>query len=119
MDVLGFAGSLRRESYNRGLLDAASKRAPPTMTILPFDLAPIPLYNADLDSDEQRPAEVTLLKDAVAAADAVLIATPEYNHSVPGVLQNAIDWVSRPGGRSVLKGKPVAIMGSSTGAVGS
>ena len=119
MDVLGFAGSLRRGSYNRGLLDAARELAPPTMTIEPFDLAPIPLYNADLDSDERRPAEVTQLKQAVAAAQAVLIATPEYNHSVPGVLQNAIDWISRPGGKSVLKDKPVAIIGASTGAIGS
>jgi chromate reductase len=119
VNVVGIAGSLRRESYNRGLLEAARGLAPASMTIEPFDLAGIPLYNGDLDTDEQRPAEVTRLKAAVAGAGAVLIVTPEYNHSVPGVLQNAIDWVSRPGLNSPLKGKPVAIMGASTGPVGS
>ena len=118
MNVLGIAGSLRRESYNRHLLAAARQLAPPSMTIEPFDLSGIPLYNADLDTDERRPAEVTRLKAAVAAADAVLIATPEYNHSIPGVLQNAIDWVSRPGNNSPLKGKPAAIMGASVGVIG-
>lgn len=119
MNVVGIAGSLRRGSYNRGLLDAARGLAPASMTIEPFDLAGIPLYNADLDTDEWRPAEVMRLKGAVAGAGAVLIVTPEYNHSVPGVLQNAIDWVSRPGINSPLKSKPVAIMGASTGPVGS
>jgi chromate reductase len=119
MNVLGIAGSLRRGSYNRGLLEAARQLAPPAMTIEAFDLASIPLYNADLDSDDRRPAEVVRLNAAVSAAQAVLFSTPEYNHSVPGVLQNAIDWVSRPGNNSVLKGKPVAIMGASAGMVGS
>jgi chromate reductase len=119
MRVLGIAGSLRLASYNRALLAAAAQVATPPMTIEPFDLASIPLYNADLDTDEQRPASVVHLKNAIAAADAVLIATPEYNHSVPGVLQNAIDWASRPGNKSPLVGKPVAIMGASTGAIGS
>ena len=75
-------------------------------------------HNADYDADHLRPPEVTLLKQTVAECDALLIATPEYNHSVPGVLQNAIDWASRPGLKSPLAGKPVAIMGAATGAVG-
>src|SRR4051794_140605 len=119
MRVLGIAGSLRHGSYNRGLLEAARQLAGPAMTIEPFDLAGIPLYNADFDTDERRPAEVVRLKRAIAETDALLMVTPEYNHSVPGVLQNAIDWASRPGNRSVFVGKPVAIMGASTGAVGS
>ena len=118
MKILGVAGSLRSASYNRGLLTAAGELAPASMTIVRFELDGIPLYNADLDSDERRPAEVTRLKAAVADADALLIATPEYNHSLSGVLQNAIDWVSRPGGKSPLNAKPVAIMGASTGAIG-
>jgi chromate reductase len=119
MRVLGIAGSLRRGSYNRSLLEAARQLAPDSMTIERFDLDAIPLYNADLDADGVRPAEVERLKKAVADADAVLIVSPEYNHSVPGVLQNAIDWASRPGMKSPLAGKPAGIMGASGGAIGS
>ena len=118
MKVLGIAGSLRRGSYNRGLLEAARQLAPQSMTIERFDLDAIPLYNADLDADGVRPAEVERLKKAVAGADAVLIVSPEYNHSVPGVLQNAIDWASRPGLKSPLAGKPAGIMGASIGPIG-
>ena len=118
MKVLGIAGSLRRGSYNRGLLEAARQLAPPSMTLERFDLDAVPLYNADLDADGVRPAEVERLKKAVADADAVLIVSPEYNHSVPGVLQNAIDWASRPGMTSVLAGKPAGIMGVSGSAIG-
>lgn len=116
--ILGIAGSLRRGSYNRSLLEAARQLAPATMRIEPFDIGGIPLYNADLDTDRDRPAAVARLKQAVAEADGVLVATPEYNHGVPGVLHNVIDWVSRPGGRSPLADRPVAIMGASTGPVG-
>ena len=119
MNVLGIAGSLRRASYNRGLLEAARQLAPASMTIERFDLDAIPLYNADLDADGARPAEVERLKKAVADADAVLIVSPEYNHSVPGVLQNAIDWASRPGMTSPLAGKPAGIIGASAGVIGS
>jgi chromate reductase len=115
---MGIAGSLRRESYNRSLLEAARKLAPESMTIVPFHLDEIPLYNADYDADHLRPPEVTRLKQTVAEADALLIATPEYNHTVPGVLQNAIDWASRPDLKSPLVGKPVAMMGASPGIVG-
>jgi chromate reductase len=118
VSVLGIAGSLRRGAYNRYLLDAAREVAPEWMAIEIFDLHDIPLYNADLDNDQDRPAAVTRLKERIAAADALLIATPEFNHSVPGVLQNAIDWASRPGGRSPMAGKPAAIMGASPGAIG-
>lgn len=118
MRVVGIAGSLRRGSYNRMLLRAAVDLAPAQMHIEPFDLADVPLYNADLDTDSDRPAPVRALKHAVAEADGVLIASPEYNHSVPGVLQNAIDWLSRPGMNSPLKHRPVAIMGASGGPVG-
>ncbi|HSK20905.1 MAG TPA: NAD(P)H-dependent oxidoreductase [Longimicrobiales bacterium] len=118
MRVVGIAGSLRHGSYNRMLLRAAVDLAPAGMHIEPFDLANVPLYNGDLDTDDDRPAEVRALKSAVAEADGIVIASPEYNHSVPGVLQNAIDWVSRPGMKSPLKGRPVALMGASGGAVG-
>lgn len=116
--VLGIAGSLRRNSFNRWLLEAARELAPPGMEIEVFDLSDIPLYNADIDTNEARPESVRRLKQAVADADALLIATPEYNHSVPGVLQNAIDWASRPAGRSPMRENPVGIIGASPGAIG-
>ncbi len=111
---LGIAGSLRRASYNRGLLRAAVDAAPAGVSVTAFDLADLPIFNADVEA-EGDPAPVSAFKEAIAAADALLIATPEYNHCVPGVLKNAIDWASRPARRSVLADKPVAIMGASTG----
>lgn len=117
--VLGFAGSLRSGSANRALLRAARDLAPDGMTVEITDLGDLPLYNADLDTDDARPEAVSRFKAAIAAADALLIATPEYNHNVPGVLQNAIDWASRPAHRSPLAEKPVAIMGAASGAIGS
>ena len=119
MRVLGIAGSLRTGSYNRGLLEAARELAPPSMRIEVFDISGIPLYNADLDTDDRRPDQVAQLKRAIADADAVLMTTPEYNHSVPGVLQNAIDWASRPALKSPLAGKPAGIMGATNGAIAS
>ncbi len=116
--VVGIVGSLRQGSYNWRLLQAARVLAPAGMIIELASLDEVPLFNQDLDRDGERPAAVERLKTAVAGADAVLIATPEYNHSVPGVLQNAIDWLSRPAMRSPLAGKPVAIVGSSPGALG-
>lgn len=92
--------------------------APPSLTIVPFPLDAIPLYNGDVDTDDLRPPEVAKMKQTVAEADGLLIVSPEYNHSVPGVMQNAIDWASRPANKSVLVGKPVAITGASPGAVG-
>ncbi|HEU0053469.1 MAG TPA: NADPH-dependent FMN reductase [Longimicrobium sp.] len=119
MKILGFAGSLRAESYNRALLEAARELAPEGMDVEVWDgLGELPFYNADLDNDEMRPPPVRDFKRRVAEADALLIATPEYNYSIPGVLKNAIDWASRPGYRSVLVGKPVGIIGASGGAIG-
>jgi chromate reductase len=92
--------------------------APETLRIEPFGLHDIPPYNADIDTDEKRPGEVTRLKQAIADADALLIATPEYNHGIAGVLKNAIDWASRPNLRSPFVNKPVAIMGASGGMAG-
>jgi chromate reductase len=114
LTFLGIAGSLRGGSYNAGLIRAAIELAPPGITVLAFDLAAIPMFNADVEVGGD-PLPVAAFKDAIADADALLIATPEYNHCVPGVLKNAIDWASRPARASVLSGKPVAIVGASTG----
>ncbi|GAA5515008.1 quinone reductase [Deinococcus carri] len=116
--VCAIAGSLRRGSYNRALLRAAQEVAPDSLDIRIFDrLGDVPLYNADVEA-EGDPEGVRALKDAIREADALLIATPEYNHSVPGVLKNAIDWASRPPRGSVLAGKPAAILGASPGMTG-
>ncbi len=115
--VLGIAGSLRRASYNRGLVRAAAAVAPPGTLVEPFDLAPIPLYDEDL-RQRGEPEPVRRLKERIAAADAVLFATPEYNYSIAGVLKNAIDWASRPPATTPLLGKPVAVMGASSGGFG-
>jgi chromate reductase len=115
--VLGIAGSLRKASFNRGLIRAAIEAAPSGMVVTPFELGAIPLFNADIEALGD-PEPVAALKAAIAGADALLIASPEYNHCVPGVLKNAIDWASRPARRSVLSGTPMAIMGASTGAGG-
>jgi len=116
VNILGFAGSLRKASYNRGLLQAALGLLPEGVTLETFDLLPIPLYNGDVEA-QGFPAPVQQFRDKIAAADALLIATPEYNYSIPGVLKNAIDWASRP--PSVpLAGKPAAIMGASPGFAG-
>jgi chromate reductase len=114
--ILGIAGSLRRSSYNRALLRAAVELAPEGVTIETFDLAGVPPFNQDDESD--MPARVAELKARIRAADAILFATPEYNYSIPGVLKNAIDWASRPYGDSAWEGKPVAVMGASGGALG-
>ena len=110
--ILGFAGSLRRASYNRGLIRAAAELAPAGMTVDIFDLGGLPLYNQDIE-DAGEPVSVVAFKGAIARADALLVATPEYNHGVPGVLKNAIDWASRPVRTSPLHDKSVAVMGAS------
>ncbi len=115
--VLGIAGSLRAGSYNRALLRAAQELAPQGMAIVTFELDAIPPYNADVEM-AGFPEPIVAFKAALAAADAVLIATPEYNHSFPGLLKNALDWASRPPGKSPLDGKPAAIIGASSGAIG-
>ncbi|MCC6626511.1 MAG: NAD(P)H-dependent oxidoreductase [Chloroflexi bacterium] len=109
--VVGISGSLRRASLNSAALRAAAGLAPAGMTIAIAHLDGIPLYSADVEADGA-PLAVTELVERLGAADAVLIATPEYNYSVPGVLKNAIDWVSRPPSTNPLRGKPVAIMGA-------
>ncbi len=115
--VLGFAGSLRRGSYNKMALRAAGELLPEGMTLETFDLAPIPLYNEDVRV-AGGPEPVQRFKDRIRAADALLIVSPEYNYSIPGVLKNAIDWASRPVAESPLNGKPAALMGASTGHFG-
>jgi chromate reductase len=112
--ILGFAGSLRRASYNRGLVRAATELAPTGIIVEAFDLGEIPLYNQDVEDAGEPPAVVSL-KAAMARSDALLVATPEYNHGIPGVLKNAIDWASRPRVTSPLGDKPVAILGASPG----
>ena len=118
MQVLGIAGSLRKGSYNRALLRAAQELAPEGMRIEIWDgLRSIPPYDQDQDA-AGAPESVLELKRAIAEADALLVATPEYNYSVPGVLKNAIDWASRPPAKSPLNGKPAAIMGATGGMSG-
>lgn len=116
--VLGFAGSLRQASYNRALIRAAQKLAPSGMSFEIVDLDDIPLYNGDVEAQGDPPG-VTAFKQAIAAADGILIATPEYNHGVPGVMKNAIDWASRPPRGAPLGGKPVGFIGASPGMTGS
>jgi chromate reductase len=116
--VLGFAGSLRQASYNRALLRAAQGLAPADMVLETFDLAPVPLYNADVEAQGD-PEGVVAFKQAIRAADAVLMVTPEYNHGVPGVMKNAVDWASRPPQDAPLARKPVGIIGASPGMTGS
>lgn len=117
MDILGISGSLRKDSYNTRLLSAAGVALAGRATLRIFDLSEVPLYNGDLDGD-RKPAPVLQLQGAIAAADALLFATPEYNYSVPGVLKNAIDWASRPAYESVLRGKPSGIMSASPSSLG-
>ena len=115
--ILGIAGSLRKDSYNRATLRVAQQLVPVDSVIEIFDLAPIPLFNQD--QEKNPPQSVVDLKSAIRSADAILFSTPEYNYSVPGVLKNAIDWASRPFGDSAWNDKPVAMMGTSPGELGS
>lgn len=118
--IIGISGSLRRHSYNSALLEAAASLAPAGTTLKIRTIGDVPLYNNDIETAEGVPAPVQRLKDDIAAADALLICTPEYNNSMPGVLKNAIDWLSRPPGDipRVFGGLPVAIMGASPGRFG-
>lgn len=114
--VLGISGSLRKGSYNTGLLHAAAELLPEGMTLEVADISSIPLYNQDVNAQGYPPV-VQAFRDQIAAADALLFATPEYNYSIPGVLKNAIDWASRPPNQP-LASKPAAIMGASPGGFG-
>lgn len=117
MRILGISGGLRQGSHNRRLLRAAGSSLPPGATLVTWDgLASLPAFDEDLEAAP--PATVGELRAAVAGADALLIATPEYNASLPGALKNALDWTSRPFPGSVLKDKPVAVIGASTGLFG-
>lgn len=118
MRVLGISGSLRRDSLNSALLRAAAERLPAGTELVEFDrLREVPPYDEDVETDGT-PAVVEELRTAVRNADTILIATPEYNSSIPGQLKNALDWVSRPAGQSALSGKPAAVIGASTGMFG-
>jgi len=119
MRVLGISGSLRRDSYNAALLRAAAERLPDGVELEVFErLAEIPAYDSDLEEVEETPDAVADLRERMRAADAVLVATPEYNSSIPGALKNALDWASRPAGESALMGTPAAVVGASTGMFG-
>ncbi len=118
MIVLGIPGSLRRDSHNRRLLRAAEAYLPDGVELRIYEgLKAVPPYDED-DDREPAPDEVARLRAAIAGADALLVATPEYNHSIPGQLKNAVDWASRPAGDSALRNVPVAVIGASTGAFG-
>jgi chromate reductase len=118
MRVLGITGSLRRGSHNHALLREAAERLPADTELAEFDrLGEIPPYDADVEK-AGAPEPVEALRQAMREADAILVATPEYNHSIPGVLKNALDWASRPAGQSALTGKPALVIGASTGMFG-
>src|SRR3954447_2551150 len=118
MKILAIAGSVRRDSWNRSLLETAAGLVPDGVELeLWSRLKDVPPYDEE-DDVEPAPAAVADLRDAIAGADAVLIATPEYNSSIPGVLKNALDWASRPLAKNPLRNKPVAVIGASTGAFG-
>jgi chromate reductase len=114
--ILGFVGSLRKGSYNKALMRAALELLPEDAALEVFDLEGIPPFNQDLEN--QPPQAVKDFKAKIRKADALLIASPEYNYSVPGVLKNAIDWASRPYGDNAFEGKPIAIMSASIGRLG-
>ena len=117
LTVLGIAGSLRRGSYNRALLRSARSLAPDDMRLDLFDLHDVPFYDADVEKQgDSEP--VSALKRRIREADALVIATPEYQHSLPGVLKNALDWASRPPKDPPLRRKPIAMMGATTGRYG-
>jgi len=114
--ILGFAGSLRKNSYNKALLRVAMELVPKRAKLEIFDLEGIPPFNQDLES--RMSEKVKEFKAKIKRADAILIATPEHNYSIPGILKNAIDWASRPPGDNSFEGKPVAIMSASPGMLG-
>lgn len=114
--ILGIAGSLRKDSYNKAVLRAAKELVPGNADLEIFDITDIPPFNQD--HEQQPPAIVKIFKEKIKQADAILFVTPEYNYSIPGVLKNAIDWASRPYGESAWEDKPVAIMGAAGGTIG-
>lgn len=117
ISLLGISGSLRRQSYNTAALEALRDMLPADCQFTLADISDVPLYNGDLDGDN-KPAGVVRVAAQIAAADGVILATPEYNYSVSGVLKNALDWFSRPAFASVFKGKPTAMLSASMAATG-
>jgi chromate reductase len=118
MHVLALIGSLRRGSYNRMTYNAVRELLPDGVTLEEGEIGAIPLFNDDVLTESGHPEPVRRLREQIAAADAVLFISPEYNYSIPGVLKNAIDWVSRPSIDQPFRGKPVAVMGAARGALG-
>jgi len=118
--IVGIVGSLRRKSYNRGLLEAARELVPGGVDLHVHGIEGIPLYDGDVEESEGIPPAVTALKTAIVQADGLLLATPEYNNGIPGAFKNAIDWLSRPPSDSprIFKGRPVAVMGATPGNFG-
>lgn len=115
--IVGISGSLRKKSFNRGLLAAAAEVAPDGCTVIEESIKGIPLYDGDIEENDGIPRKVAELKDRVASADGLLLVTPEYNHSIPGVFKNAMDWLSRPPGDRprVYGNKPVGLIGATPG----
>ncbi len=115
--IIGIPGSLRRSSYNTALLHAARELTPDGAELEIASIAEIPLYNGDVEAEQGLPEAVIRLKDRIAAADGVLLATPEYNGSLPGVMKNALDWLTRPPQdiERVFRGRPVAVVGATPG----
>lgn len=116
--ILGLSGSLRRASFNAGLLRAAAELAPDGVTVQIGSIRDVPLYDGDLEDAEGLPAAVQRLQGQLQAADGLLLVTPEYNNAIPGVFKNAIDWMSRGPGLAMFAGKPVAVIGASPGGFG-
>ena len=117
LQVIAFCGSLREGSLNRTLLDLAIESAPEHMDVVAFDFDDVPFYRAELDGDD-KPPSVLRLKHAIDRADGMLFVTPEYNHGVPGVLKNAIDWASRPAFGSPMRDKPATVLSASPAETG-
>lgn len=116
-NIVGVVGSLRKGSYNRALLNTFIKQAPEGVSIEITEIGELPLFNEDMEKGDF-PISAQILKTKIEAADAIIISTPEYNRGTSGVLKNAIDWISRPEGQNSLKGKPVLVVGASTGVRG-
>jgi len=117
MKLLGISGSLRQDSFNTRLLQLVAQLLPPEINFQLYTCGELPLYNQELDGAE-KPSAVKQLLDRIGAADGLLISTPEYNYSVPGVLKNALDWASRPAFQSLLKGRPTAVLSASMSNLG-